>query len=102
MFGRGPLLAKRAFCKQGITLLNQKTPLNLSGTGDSQRDSIANDSIRANHSQLKPHILIALQADSPALTFGFPIRANHPTHANRANRFARITPLSESDLDGSI
>ena len=62
----------------------------LSGTGDSQRDS--HGSIRANHSQLKPLLLIARQADSHE-SLEFPIRANHPIRANRANRFARITPL---------
>ena len=36
---------------------------------------------------------IARQADSPE-SLEFPIRANHPIRANRANRFARITPLS--------
>ena len=64
--------------------------LDLSGTGDSQRDS--RESIRANHSQLKPQF-IARQADSHE-SLEFPIRANHPIRANRANRFARIAPLS--------
>ena len=35
---------------------------------------------------------MARQADSPE-SLEFPIRANHPIRANRANRFARITPL---------
>ena len=43
----------------------------------------------------------ARQADSPE-SFAFPIRANHPIRANRANRFARITPLSESDIFGQF
>ena len=65
----------------------------LSGTGDSQRDS--RKSIRANHSQLiETPIFIARQADSHE-SLEFPIRANHPIRANRANRFARITPLSQ-------
>ena len=38
-------------------------------------------------------IIIARQAGSPE-SLEFPIRANHPIRANRANRFARITPLS--------
>ena len=38
-------------------------------------------------------IFIARQADSHE-SLEFPIRANHPIRANRANRFARITPLS--------
>ena len=37
-------------------------------------------------------IFIARQADSHE-SLEFPIRANHPIRANRANRFARITPL---------
>ena len=36
---------------------------------------------------------IARQADSHE-SLEFPIRANHPIRANRANRFARIMPLS--------
>ena len=40
-------------------------------------------------------IFIARQANSPE-SFEFLIRANHPIRANRANRFARITPLSGS------
>ena len=59
--------------------------LELSGTGDSQRDSL--ESIRANPSQLKPPIFLAHQADSHE-SLEFPIRANHPIRANRANRFA--------------
>ena len=62
----------------------------LSGTGDSQRDS--RESIRENYSQLKTPIFIARQAASHE-SLEFPIRANHPILANRANRFARITPL---------
>ena len=38
-------------------------------------------------------MFIARQADSHE-SLEFPIRANHPIRANRANRFARITPLS--------
>ena len=37
-------------------------------------------------------IFIARQADSHE-SLEFPIRANHPIRANRANRFTRITPL---------
>ena len=61
----------------------------LSGTGDSQRDS--RESIRANHSQLKPLFKVH-PADSHE-SLELPIRANHPIRANRANRFERITPL---------
>ena len=42
-------------------------------------------------------IFIACQADSPE-SLEFPIRANHPIRANRANRFARITPLRSSEM----
>ena len=38
-------------------------------------------------------IFIVREADSHE-SLEFPIRANHPIRANRANRFARITPLS--------
>ena len=38
-------------------------------------------------------IFIVRQADSHE-SLEFPIRANHPIRANRANRFVRITPLS--------
>ena len=59
----------------------------LSGTGDSQRDSRASFAIQAPS-------FIARQADSHE-SFEFSIRAMiHPIRANRANRFARITPLS--------
>ena len=57
----------------------------LSGTGDSQRDSRESFAIETP-------IFIARQADSHE-SLEFPIRANHPIRANRANRFARITPL---------
>ena len=50
------------------------------------------ESIRANHSQLKPNFFCASQADSHE-PLEFPIRANRLIRANRANRFARITPL---------
>ena len=60
------------------------------GTGDSQRDS--REMIRANHSQSKPLFLQRVRRDSHE-SLEFPIRANHPIRANRANRFARITPL---------
>ena len=69
-------------------LKNDLPAYGLGGTGDSQRDS--RESIRVNHSQLKPPIFIAHQADSPE-SLEFPMRANHPI---RANRVARITPLS--------
>ena len=42
---------------------------------------------------------MARQADSPK-SFEFPIRANHPIRANRANRFARITPLRGGEVGG--
>ena len=64
---------------------------NLSGTGDSQRDS--HESIRDESFAIETPIFIARQADSHE-PLEFPIRANHPIRANRANRFARITPLS--------
>ena len=64
----------------------------LSGTGDSQRDS--RESIRAKAFAMRTPIFIARQADSHE-SFEFPIRANHPIRANRANRFARIMPLRE-------
>ena len=67
----------------------------ISGTGDSQRDS--RESIRANHSQSKPLFFRARQADSHE-SLEFPIRENHPIRANRANRFARITPLRAPQL----
>ena len=47
---------------------------------------------RANRFAIDIPIFIARQADSPE-SLEFPIRANHPIRANRANRFARITPL---------
>ena len=50
------------------------------------------NTIRANHSKSKPPIFIACQADSHE-SLEFPIHANHPIRANRANRFARIKPL---------
>ena len=76
---------------QGPCHTEKLTVRELSGTGDSQRDS--RESIRANHSRLTPRLLKARRADSPE-SLEFPIRANHPIRANRANRFARITPLS--------
>ena len=56
--------------------------------GDSQRDSV-----RENHSQFKPLFLKRKSADSHE-SLEFTIRANHPIRALRANRFARLTPLS--------
>ena len=47
------------------------------------------------HKGAHTDIFIAHQADSHE-SLGFPIRANHPIRANRANRFARITPLRDS------
>ena len=44
-------------------------------------------------------IFIARQADSHG-SLEFPIRANHPIQPNRANRFARITPLSLYRMGG--
>ena len=56
---------------------------------DSQRDSIDSRESFA----IETPIFIAHQADSHK-SLEFPTRANHPIRANRANRFARITPLS--------
>ena len=78
---------KSAFRKTGHFLSKADS---LSGTGDSQRDS--RESIRANHSHMKTPIFIAREADSQE-SLEFPIRANRVIRANRANRFARITPL---------
>ena len=58
----------------------------LSGTGDSRIDSRESFAIETP-------IFIARQADLHE-SLEFPICANHPIRANRANRFARITPLS--------
>ena len=57
------------------------------------RNAIREESIHANHSQLKPPIFIVHQADLHE-PLEFPIRANLVIRANRANRFARITLLS--------
>ena len=57
-----------------------KKDAQLSGTGDSQRNS--HESIRVNHSQLKPPIFIARQADSPE-SLECPIRANHATKTRK-------------------
>ena len=57
----------------------------LSGTGASQRDSRESFAIENPACRVR-------QADSPE-SLEFPIRANHPIRANRANRFARMTPL---------
>ena len=67
----------------------------LSGTGDSQRDSRESLAIETP-------IFIELQADSPE-SLEFPIRANDPIRANRANRFARIImmPLRAGPLSGA-
>ena len=67
--------------------------LGLSGTDDSQRDS--RESIRANRFALetKRLIFIARQADSHE-SLEFAVRANRVIRVNRANRFARFTPLS--------
>ena len=43
-------------------------------------------------------VFIARLADSHE-SLEFPIRANHPIRANRANRFARITPLRKGRLE---
>ena len=52
------------------------------------------NAIRAESFATETPIFIARQADSHK-SLEFPIRANHPIRANRANfRFARITPLS--------
>ena len=59
--------------------------INLSGTGDSQRDSRESFAIETP-------IFIALQADSHE-SLELLIRANRVIRANRANRFARIAPL---------
>ena len=63
--------------------------LALSGTGDSQRDSRESFAIETP-------IFIARQADSPE-SLQFPIRANHPIRANRANRFARIMRIDSHE-----
>ena len=42
---------------------------------------------------IESSIFTAHHADSHE-SLEFPIRANHQIHANRTNRFARITPLS--------
>ena len=75
--------------------ISTKTLAILSGTDDSQRDS--RESIRANHSQFKPLFLWRGQADSHE-SLEYPIRANRVIRANRANRFARITPLRAARL----
>ena len=49
------------------------------------------NAIRANRFAIETPLFIARQADSHE---SFEFRANHPIRANRANRFARITPLS--------
>ena len=54
--------------------------------GDSRRDSRESFAIQTP-------IFIARQADLPE-SFESLIRTNHPIRANRANQFARITPLS--------
>ena len=41
------------------------------------------------------------QADSHE-SLQFPIRANHPIRANRANRFARIMPLSSGETSPKL
>ena len=46
-------------------------------------------------------IVIARQADLHE-SLGFPIRSNHPIRSNRANRFARITPLSVLLIGGRV
>ena len=48
--------------------------------------------IRANRFAIDTPIFIGRQADSHE-SLEFPIRENHPIRANRANRFARTTPL---------
>ena len=66
----------------------------LSGTGDSQRDSRESFAIETS-------IFIARQADSPE-SLEFPIRENHLIRTNRANRSARITPLSTGVSPGPL
>ena len=53
------------------------------------------NTIRANRFAIENPIFIVRQADSHE-SLEFPIHANHPIRANRANRFARITPLRRS------
>ena len=66
----------------------------LSGTSDSQRDS--HESIRANSFAIETPIFIARQADShESLEF-------RVIRANRANRFARITPLRKRPILGAL
>ena len=55
------------------------------------------NAIRAKRFAIETPIFIACQADSPE-SLEFPIRAKHPIRAIRANRFARITPLSRRGM----
>ena len=70
------------FIFMGARIFSDTKLHRLSGMGDSQRDS--RESMRVNHSQLKPPMFIARQADSPE-SLEVPIRLNHPIRANRAN-----------------
>ena len=79
-----------------VKLPHSETPplhlSHLSGTGDSDGRFARIDSRESF--AIETPIFIARQANSHE-SLEFPIRANHPIHANRANRFARITPLSQ-------
>ena len=75
-----------------------ETCRDLSGTSDSQRDS--RESIRASFA-LETPLFIARQTDSHE-SLAFPSRENHPIRANRANRFARITPLRSRHFRGVL
>ena len=70
----------------GVYLFPWSNMWNLSGTGDSQRDS--RESIRANHSQLKPLFLQRVT----------PIRTNHSNFRfARITRFARIVQIDSRE-----
>ena len=66
-----------------------------SGKGDSQRDS--RESIRANHSQLRPQFYSA-SGRFARITQISDSRESPDWCANHANRFARITTLSSKTL----
>ena len=85
-------------CKQISLTVSKKTPTVSKKTSTLVARAIRN-AIRANRfariiRNWNP-IFIARQADSRE-SLEFPIRANRVIRANRANRFARITPLRKS------
>ena len=59
------------------------------------RNAIRANQVSRESFAIETPIFIARQADSHE-SLEFPIRENHPIRTNRANRFARITPLSAS------